>query len=280
MEPVNLIPVRRIGFRYPPGTLKRHYAQGDLVLSHMLAVMSAVFPAGEEFFIRSVQQFSDQITDPNLKAAVRGFTGQEVTHGREHRLLNEHLYLMGYPVRTIERLTQRTLDLTSRYAPDRYSLALTAALEHFTATAAEQLLGNPKTREMLGENEVRSILLWHALEETEHKAVAFDVYQTVGGTERMRIWTMRWTIFSTLVGLLVATALSMLTDRAAYNPLRLLRSIATAWRFPFFTLATLEQLMAYTRTGFHPTDIDNTELLIVWRDKLFGQDGQLADRLK
>ncbi|MUM19772.1 metal-dependent hydrolase [Mycobacterium sp. CBMA271] len=276
----NQIQVRRISFQYPVGSLNRHYVQGDLILSHMLAVLSAVFPEGEEFFVQSVRHFSDRVTDPELQAEVRGFTGQEVTHGREHRILNDRLHEMGYPTHGIEWLVQRYLGRVFRHGPKLYSLALTAALEHFTATVAETLLDDPKVQELLGDTEVRSILLWHALEESEHKAVAFDVYRTAGGTERMRIWTMRSLIVGGLVALLGATAVSMLRDRATYNPIRVVRSINTVRRSPFFTRQFLQRIREYNRIGFHPSDIDHAELIQTWQEKLFGEEGALVDHLK
>ncbi|TDZ80127.1 putative metal-dependent hydrolase [Mycobacteroides salmoniphilum] len=276
----NQISVRRVSFRYPAGTLDRHYVQGDLILSHMVAVLSAVFPEGEEFFVRSVQHFSDQVTDPELQTAVRGFTGQEVTHGREHRILNDRLSEMGYPTHGIEQLVRLFLGRVFRHMPKLYSLALTAALEHFTATVAETLLDDPEARELLGDTEVRSILLWHALEESEHKALAFDVYRAAGGTETMRIWTMRLLIIGGLATLLVATAISMLTDRATYNRIRVAQSIDTVRRSPFFTRQFLRKIREYNRIGFHPNDIDHTELIQAWQEKLFGQEGTLVGNLK
>lgn len=276
----NEIQVRRVAFHYPAGTLDRHYVQGDLILSHMVAVLSAVFPEGEAFFIRSVQHFSDQVTEPELQCAVRGFTGQEVTHGREHRILNDRLYEMGYPTRGIEWLVHRYLGLVFQHGPKLYSLALTAALEHFTAAAAETLLTEPQAQELLGDTEVRAILLWHALEESEHKAVAFDVYRAAGGTETMRIWTMRLLMIGGLVTLLGATAISMLKDHATYKPARVLRSINTVWHTPYFSIQFVRRIREYNRTGFHPNDIDQTELIKTWQEKLFGQEGTLASHLK
>ena len=91
------LPVRRIRFGYPQGSLRKHYVDGDLVMSHVVAVLSATFPPGEDFFVRSVRHFSDQVSDPELKQQVRGFIGQEVTHGREHRELNKRLAGDGLP---------------------------------------------------------------------------------------------------------------------------------------------------------------------------------------
>src|SRR5690606_40369604 len=101
--------------------------------------------------------------------------------------------LFPYPTlfRSIERFTRRGLESRERLAPPISNLAFTAALEHFTATLAELLLSSEDVRALFGHDGVRDVFLWHALEESEHKAVAFDVYRAMGGTERMRIWTMQ-----------------------------------------------------------------------------------------
>lgn len=273
------IEVRRIRFGYTTKPLERHYVQGDLVMSHLVAVLSALFPQGEDFFVRSVRHYADRITDPKLKKAVAGFTGQEVTHGREHRALNDQLQLMGYPTCRIDRMTGRGLARLERLTPPRYRLAVTAALEHYTAALAETLLSDPRARDALGDTEVRSVLLWHALEESEHKAVAFDAYRGVGGTERMRIVAMCVTTCAFLGVLLLHTTLSLLGDRAAYHPVRLVRSIAALRHSPFLTRAAIRRLGAYLRVGFHPSDNDNTALLDEWTARLFGEQGSLRDHL-
>ncbi len=273
------IKVRRIHFRYDAKPLDRHYVQGDLVMSHVVAVLSAFFPQGEDFFVRSVHHYADRITDPQLKKAVAGFTGQEVTHPRQHRELNDQLQLMGYPTHRIDRQTEKGLARLERWRGPRYRLAVTAALEHYTAALAETLLSDPRAREVLGDSEVRSVLLWHALEESEHKAVAFDVYRAVGGTERMRIIAMWITSFSFIGVLALHTTLSMLADRATYHPVRLIKSIAAFRHSPFLTRAVIRRVAAYTQVGFHPSDNDNTALLDEWTPRLFGEQGSLTDHL-
>lgn len=278
--PKRVVRTRRIRFDYPTGSLDRHYVQGDLVMSHVIAVLSAMFPEGEDFFVRSVRRYADQVTDPELKAQVAGFIGQETTHGREHRALNERLHEMGYPTRRVDRMVRFGLGMYERRLPGLSCLAVTAALEHYTAALAETLLTDERAQALLGETEVRSMLLWHALEESEHKAVAFDVYRAAGGSEARRIWTMRWITFSFLSGVVGHTLASLLGDRAAYHPARLGRSIAALRHSPFLTPAVLRRIRAYNKRGFHPDDNDNTELLARWTAELFGTEGQLADHLR
>ncbi|WP_460363155.1 metal-dependent hydrolase [Actinocorallia lasiicapitis] len=277
--PERTVRVRRVRFTYPQGSLRRHYVNDDLVMSHIVAVLSATFPPGEDFFVRSVRRYQGQITDPVLRTQVKAFIGQEVVHGREHDTLNQELRRMGYPVHRVDRFVEWSLALGDRFLPGRVRLGQTAALEHWTATLAECLLTDPKARALLGETRVRDILLWHALEESEHKAVAFDVYRAVGGTEGMRRRTMVEMSFGLLALIVIGTFLSLLTDRAAYNPFRLFRSLAALRHSPFITRDVTRRLRAYNRPGFHPDDFDATDLLTHWRAELFGPSGTLTPDL-
>src|SRR5258708_4836544 len=190
-HPERKVPTRRISFEASLQDLPKHFAaDGDLISSHLAGALSAVFPDGEDFFVRSVRHFRDQVTDPELKRQVAGFIGQEAMHGREHRAFNDRLDQLGYPTKRVERITKWGLELRERIASPKANLAATAALEHFTATLAELVLSDEETRGQFGHQAVRELFVWHALEESEHKAVAFDVYKAVGGTERMRVWTM------------------------------------------------------------------------------------------
>jgi predicted metal-dependent hydrolase len=271
------IRTRRVKFDYVPGRVDRHFAQGDLVMSHIVAMLSAVFPEGEDFFVRSVRHYADQITDPELKKQVAGFTGQETMHGREHRALNARLSELGYPTRRVDRMTKHDLARAHRRLDPKIQLAITAALEHYTATLAETLLTDDRAQALLGNTEVRSMLLWHALEESEHKAVAFDVFRAVGGTERMRIRVMRAVTVGFLVRVTIFTIISMLGDRATYNPIRLVRSLLALRHSPFLQRDVLDHLRAYNREGFHPDDFDASALVAEWSERLFGPEGALAD---
>jgi predicted metal-dependent hydrolase len=278
--PKRVVRTRRIRFDYPTGSLRRHYVDGDLVMSHLVAVLSATFPEGEDFFIRSVRHYADRITDPELREQVKGFIGQEQTHSREHQALNDRLQQMGYPTHRVDRAVRRNLARADRFMPPIDRLAMTAALEHYTAALAETLLTDERALAMLGTTEVRNMLLWHAIEESEHKAVAYDVYRAVGGTEQTRIRVMRFVTFMFLARVTAYTTMSMLGDRATYHPVRLVRSLVALFRGPFLDKKMRQRIKAYNREGFHPDDNDNTALLQRWVEELFGAQGQLKDHLR
>jgi predicted metal-dependent hydrolase len=278
--PDRTVPTRRMVFDESFRDVPRHYAaQEDLIGSHLAASLSAVFPDGEDFFVRSVRRFRDQVTDPELRRQVAGFIGQEAVHGREHRVFNDHLATLGYPTKRVELVTRKFLALRERLLPAKSNLAATAALEHFTATLAELVLSSEQLREEFGHPAVRDLFVWHALEESEHKAVAFDVYRAVGGTERMRVLTMKILRSFFVFGMTVSVVSSMLQDRATYRP----GVLAASWRrFRASPLSSREvwlQLKDYDRRDFHPDDRDTTELVETWRRILFGEDGTLNDKL-
>src|SRR3954452_22653426 len=279
-NPTRKVPTRRISFEESLQGLPKHFAaDGDLILSHVAASLSAVFPDGEDFFVRSVRNFRDQITDAELKRQVAGFIGQEAMHGREHRTFNDRLDELGYPTKKVERFTKKGLEIRERIMSPKSNLAATAALEHFTATLAELVLSSQETRDLFGHDEVRNLFLWHALEESEHKAVAFDVYKAVGGTERMRVWTMNFFRYSFVAGMALQVVGAMLFDRDTYRLRRLRRSWKKFRHSPIVSRELWNQLKDYNRPDFHPDDRDTTELVERWRAELFGAQGTLNDKL-
>jgi hypothetical protein len=278
--PARYIQTRRIDFEYPEGELPRHFMGGNPAFSHLMAVLSSLFPEGEDFFVRSVRNYRTEITDPELKKQVASFIGQEAIHGREHRSFNQSLSTLGYPTLGIDRLLRHGLAFLGRVLPKPDQLAVTAALEHYTATLAEQLLTSDELVALPSHDEVRNLLLWHALEESEHKAVAFDVYQTVHGSQFTRVWVMRATTAIFLAVVVSGTTISMLMDGSTYrHPVRALRSL---WqlRDPWLGPEVVGRIRDYNRKGFHPEDHDVTEVLEDWRTDLFGEAGTLTDRLK
>ena len=278
MPPATASPIqtRRMSFEASLQEVPRHFGpDGDLLSSHIAACLSAVFPDGEDFFVRSVRHSRSAITDPELKAQVAGFIGQEAMHGREHRAFNDRLAELGYPTKAVERFTKRGLAFRERVAPPISNLAATAALEHFTAVLAELILTSPEARRLFGDDNVRNLFLWHALEESEHKAVAFDVYRAVGGSERMRVLTMVGVRYSFVIGMAVQVAISLAGDEATREKGRLRASWRKFKTSPLVSRDLWRQLKEYDRKGFHPDDIDSSEVIRIWREELFGDAGSL-----
>jgi predicted metal-dependent hydrolase len=96
----------------------------------------------------------------------------------------------GYDLEHLEGTLTRRLRWAQENLPPIVNLAITVAIEHFTALFA-QLMLRPGSIIDKAEPSMRELWRSHAAEEMEHKSVAFDVYRAVGGTEAMRKSFMR-----------------------------------------------------------------------------------------
>lgn len=264
------VPVRDVHLEAAFAGVPKYFAGGDVVLSHLFAMLSATFPDGENYFVRSVAAVRDRITDEVLARDVDGFIGQESMHGREHRAFNARLATLGYSTQAVEHYTDRGYRLFERISSPRFHLAMTAAVEHYTATLAELLLSDPAARAVFEHDAVWRLFMWHALEESEHKAVAFDTYRHVGGSEAMRRVAMTLAHVDFISNVIGMTAVSIALDPdARTRPLATLRSIASLIRSPFASMSAARQLAGYYRRGFHPNDRNTSDLVSTWRHRLF-----------
>ena len=161
--------------------IPRFWVQGDAHKTRFFDAMSLMFPDGERFFIDSVRAFRAQIADdPVLDAEVGGFIGQEAMHSREHLEYNDRLAKQGIGADELVQVLKTFQEKRATKLPPLAQLAVTICLEHFTAMLADQVLRHPGTMQK-SDPRMAAIWRWHALEETEHKGVAFDVFQRVGG---------------------------------------------------------------------------------------------------
>ena len=150
------------------------------IISALWVGLSATFPLGEAEFIRSVKKYESRIKDPNLKTDVENFAAQEAHHSLQHKKMNQQFDATGFDTKAIEALMSEKLDERARHWSPKKRLMRTVAAEHVTATFAHYALSQPQVLDHAPES-FRNAMLWHAIEEIEHKAVAFDVYKACEG---------------------------------------------------------------------------------------------------
>jgi uncharacterized protein len=250
--------------RFPLTNTPKYWLSGQRSVSMLLDHLSVVFPPGETFFMNSVRAFEGQIDDPELRAAMRGFHAQEALHGREHTRYNERLMELGYPVSAIDRSARRILWVARTVLPKRAQLAVTAALEHFTALLAQVALGEQSFLRK-ADPEMDALWRWHAAEENEHAAVAFDVFQEVSGSYPLRVGIMVLATLFFLGKVFEHQVRMMWADRILFS-LREWRALA---RFLFVDPAIVNRVftpyLQYYRRDFHPHQIDASALLDDWK---------------
>jgi uncharacterized protein len=239
----------------------RAWLGGDAVATAISNGVSMLFPWGERFFVRSVKQFADHIDDPVLKAQIRAFFGQEGRHAKAHDDFNAVLRAQGYEVDRFLDTYHRLSAWVEARTPAKLRLACTAACEHYTAILAAGAFTGPMFEQ--ADPRIQRLLAWHAAEEIEHKAVAYDVLQTVDPSYALRVAGM---VLATILlgGFWIAAATVLLrqdgiTWREAVRRMRGLRG-----RDPIVQRVFVRGLRKYIRRDFHPSQTADAELAASW----------------
>lgn len=245
----------------------RHWAGNNAVATAISNGINLMFPIGERFFVRSVHHYLSEITDPTLRAQVKAFFKQEGHHAHAHDELNDILRQQGFEIDRFLAFYEKVGGWLEKVMGPKLNLAGTAAAEHFTAIMADGAFSKGVLD--LLHPAMQKLLAWHAAEEIEHKAVAFDVLKQVDDSYALRI-----------AGLAYATA--MMTTMWLVSSLSLIRQEKLGWRGiraqlraakqgqkargdgPVLTRVFLRGIRAYIRRDFHPNDTANYHLAREW----------------
>lgn len=272
------IPPRQLDFRLSEEMPRWIYGDNRTATTY-LAVLSAFFPPGEEFFVRSVRHFASQVTDPVVRAQVNGFIAQEVIHGREHDRLNEVLRERGFNLEVAEKAIQIAL-AALELLPKRQQLACTAFMEHFTAILAEETLSHADAGTGRIHADIAELWNWHALEELEHKSVSYEVYETAGNSRVERLLAEPLVLATVGPALVLSWAWLLATEGALVRPNDVVEGLKMMFGPGEILRTVFRKLPLFGRRDFHPAKRDTSVLEQRWRELLFGADGTLRGQLR
>lgn len=165
--------VRKPDFKFSKDT-PAHWLGGSAFKTHLCNSFTLLFPAGEKFFIRSIQKVMPQIQDERLKAEAKLFIRQEAQHYLEHEKFFQILRAQGYEIDNILKVVEGIIEnLSMKHLSPETSMALTAGCEHITSLLSEIALTDNFFKD--APDDMRALFEWHSGEELEHRSVAFDV---------------------------------------------------------------------------------------------------------
>lgn len=259
-----ILPIRR-DLRFPLAAERiGDWHPRGAVTTQFINTLSLFFPVGERFFIQAVRHYREQVRDPELLKAMTAFIGQEAMHGREHEDYNDLMEQAGMPAVELENRVRALLERVKAVAPPSTQLAITIALEHYTALLADWVLSvDSVTRGT--EPGYQALWRWHALEETEHKAVAYDVWNAVlrgrpgAYAERAAVQAVATAIFMVLVAVYTVR---MVRAEPRARGLAQWRGLAgfLVGREGFLR-RSFRPWLDYFKPGFHPWQHDNRRFL-------------------
>jgi len=247
------------------GDIPKYWLDGDAFKSRFFDAMSLLFPEGEKFFIACVRDYRDQISDPQLKAQVKDFMYQEGQHGMVHTQFNDRLKAQGMDVDTIlERQKQIMFGFFRKRLPASFTLGQTAAAEHMTALMAHGFFRDGLMDK--ADPRIRAMYAWHAIEEIEHKAVAYDVMQKVAKVGYLtRILSFMQVTFTFPFHVFLIMSYMFKVD-GVKNRLGLwLRGLWWLYGWGGLYPRLMPHYLVYFLPGFHPWKFGDMKVHEVWR---------------
>ncbi|WP_407305328.1 metal-dependent hydrolase [Acinetobacter sp.] len=276
-------PVRRMNFDFDH--VPEYWMNGSAGLTHFMTALSALFPAGEKFFIDSVRAVRQHPTikdNEALQKEISAFIGQEAMHTHEHVGFNASAQKYGHDVDTLDRYTDKVIQTTRKFmakmgkplgiTQEMIDLTATTALEHFTATIASELLRNLHIQTLMTDQTMATMWAWHAIEENEHKAVAYDVFEGVFGQGPKAYVLRTGSLTLAMVILFITQSYFLVRLLKADNQLNL-ESLKEIYAYAYSPSKGIitgmgKEMWAYFKPGFHPNDLDTVGLLVNWKAKL------------
>jgi predicted metal-dependent hydrolase len=251
-------------FDFETSGFDKCWYDGSAFISYFWAALSMSFPAGERFFINAVSAVEHRIDDPELLEEIAEFVRQEGHHSFQHQKFNRMIGKLGFDVARYEGRCARALQWAADNLRPMQKLAVTVALEHFTATLSRAWLNDPELARGVDPN-VLALWTWHFAEEIEHKATCFDVYKRLRGPERTRIRAMRraWLL---ILAITFQNLLSMLREDGRLLDIR---DHARGLWYLFGPRGLLTRmapsLLTYCRSDFHPWQANDAHAILDWQ---------------
>jgi hypothetical protein len=252
------IPLRRPNFEFD-AAIPRHWMNGNAFATHFFNGLNLIFPDGERFFVRAVHDHLGRIADPVLLRQARQFAAQEGQHANQHERYFDCLRAQGYEIDTFLRRFHRFFRFTTDWIPAPLRLAMTAGAEHYTAVLGA---GAIEEFELLADAHptMRALIVWHATEEIEHKAVAFDVLRATHPGYLLRIAGFLLATVALFGWSFAGTRMLVRQDRISRAAFREQRRLALARDDGRGLRRIRAGVRAYLRRDFHPNETDHLAL--------------------
>lgn len=249
--------------RDPSHVQARWWLNGDPYATALYNALSVTFPKGEAFFIESVKAHRDGAST-QLAEEIKAFTAQEVMHSREHLAFNRRVVDAGYDTTKLDKAVDDILELVRKRRPI-INLAATMALEHFTAILARELLLHPEHLDG-ADKESADMWRWHALEEIEHKAVAYDTWlHATKDWSRLRRWWVKSLMMLIVTRRFIPERLSGAAELLRQDGISGVRVKAKLLWFAFGNPGMFRKIAGawsgYFMPGFHPWNEDESQLI-------------------
>ena len=277
-QAIEIKPVRK---NFSFDQVPRYWYDNNPLITHVMNAMSLTFPDGEQFFVDSVRAFREHFSDERQKQHIRGFIGQEAMHSLEHGHFNTYLETQGYAqqVKGGTKLARFMIQRIQARKSAVDQLATTAALEHITAVLGRWLMTEQTLSRL--DPSGRALWLWHGIEETEHKAVAFDLLQNVtDGDYLTRVKAMPPAVIELITYAAIYAQAFLRVDGLLSRPSVYIKGLRELTRPGGMLRMLLPAILEYFDPAFHPWQDDDSKQVAIHKAYLLELEAETEASMK
>jgi predicted metal-dependent hydrolase len=253
--------VRRMQFRFPE-RLRGIWNPAHPEFSHIVNSGSLGMPYLEPYLIDTMRQARTKTSDPALIAEIDLYIGQEAAHFRQHQQFNKRLADLGYAsVPQTEVVLKADYQAFARGRSFAFNLAYAEGFEAMALVIGHMLISDRNYLFGDGEASVSSLILWHFVEEIEHKCATYDVFKALDGRYLWRIY-----------GLFFAMGHIMGRTRQGYRALLIEDGLWRNWRSRLALYRLLLRMFArmtpgllrILMPGYDPRQVPDPDWAVAW----------------
>ncbi len=272
------VPIRHMDFQFSADGVDTQFFRNTELATAIFEALSIFLTFGEDLVIDTARYHRQFVKDPELKRQVTSLIGQEAIHSKMHNEFNDALAKHRFPVGFYRFLADNVFEYGFKRLPNRMQLSLMAGIEHFTAVLSEYMMKHEDIFFETEDEKQRALWMWHMLEESEHKDIAYDVFQELSGNYALRISGFALATFT----IMFLVPLGGVFIPIFRNPLNMVRP--RYWKDVRHSLvllagpkdgvfgSTMNHIMDYLRPDFHPNDHDTSAYLEYYKEKLLNPE--------
>ncbi len=189
---IGVIKVRKLHFEFAddiPFWFNPKSREASLLVNSM----SLIAPAFERYFIKAIREAMPRIRDTAARDEASRFCIQEGQYAKFH-IDHQELLLRKHPrLEAVRDEVNRSYDELLATESTEFALAYATTIELGFKPLATYLVENRHVLFGGGDPRIASFILWHFVEEFEHRHAMFDVYQEVVGDYWYRLKVARRT---------------------------------------------------------------------------------------
>jgi predicted metal-dependent hydrolase len=178
--------IRKIDFRFDD-SIPFHWNPANPCWGNLVNFITLIAPAFERYAIRATRDGMPEIESAAVRKDAELFCRQEAQHARHHIAHLSWLMRRHPGLEDVRDAINGSYEALAQRESLAFHLTYVATIELCFASLAKFIIDNRRVLFEGADPRIASFILWHLVEEFEHRNSAFDIYRDVVGSHLYRL---------------------------------------------------------------------------------------------